>query len=308
MQPKTAVTDAKDFQIIRSLLEEPFASFTEMGQPLGLSGVSVKTRLERLQRQGAVRVWGIPAPQVFHRHARFFVYGRVRANEHALALARKSETVVRAAEGHERSFEIVTYETQKDAPPPPEIVHRLGNPNFAATFHISDPRALDRDLSPLDWRILLPMVRDPRASVQDLAHTTGLSRKTVRLHRDALVRKKLLFVLPFLAGAKSPGFVMYRLFLWMPSTSIPDRKRALAALPGTTFNAWTERPAGLWLTGAGPTMGHVLEARDRAEAIPGVTRAEFDVFHRNEIFPERLEGWIRGEIGRWEAARRVPSR
>ena len=305
MQPKTAVTDAKDFQLIRSLLREPFASFTRVGEHIGLSGVSVKARLERLQRIGAVRIWGIPPPQVFHRHARFFVYGRVRAREHALALARKSDTVVRAAVGHERSFEIVTYETQPDAPPPPEIVRRMGDPNFAATFHIGDPRELDRDLSPLDWRILLPLVRDPRTAVQDLANATGLSRKTVRLHRDALVRKQLLFVLPFLAGASSPGLFMYRLFLWMPSTSIADRNRVLAALPDTTFNAWTERPAGLWLTGAAPAMATVLQYRDRAEAIPGITRAEYDVFMRNEIFPEKFEGWIRAEQDRWARRHRA---
>ncbi len=304
MLPQSAVTDAKDFQIIRSILGNPFASYTKIGAPLGLSGVTVKARLGRLERDGVARLWGIPPPQVFHRHARFFVYGRVRARDHALALARTSPTVVRAAEGHERSFEIVTYEATEDAAPPPEIVHRLGNPNFAATFHISDPRAMDRDLSPLDWRVLLPLIRNPRIAVQDLATATGLSRKTVRLHRDALVRKRLLHVLPLLAGAKSPGFVMYRLFLWMPSTSIADRERVLAALPDATFNAWTERPAGLWLTGAAPRMSDVLHYRDRAEHLPGITRSEVDVFLRNEIFPEKLEGWIRGELARWDRRRR----
>ncbi len=304
MHPKTAVTDAKDFDIIRFLLQSPFASYTRIGAPLGLSGVTVKARLDRLQRDGVARLWGIPPPQIFHRHARFFVYGRVRARDHALTLAKKSPTVVRAAEGHERSFEIVTYEAREDAGPPPEIVERLGDPNFAATFHISDPRPVDRDLSPLDWRVLLPLIRNPRIPVQDLAGATGLSRKTVRLHRDALVRKRLLTVLPVLAGAKSPGFVMYRLFLWMPSTSIADRNRALAALPNTTFTAWTEKPAGLWLVGAAPRMSDVLQDRDRADRLPGITRSEVDVFLRNEVFPEKVEGWIRDQLARWAQRRR----
>ncbi len=304
MLPKTAVTDAKDFQIIRSILRNPFASYTKIGTPLGLSGVTAKARLDRLERDGVARVWGIPSPQVFHRHARFFVYGRVRARDHALALARTSPTVVRAAEGHERSFEIVTFEETEDAAPPPDIVRRLGDPSFAATFHIGDPRAVDRDLSPLDWRVLLPLIRNPRIAVQDLASAAGLSRKTVRLHRDALVRKRLLHVLPLLAGAKSPGFVMYRLFLWMPSASVTDREKVLAALPDATLTAWTERPAGLWLTGAAPRMSDVLQYRDQAERLPGITRAEFDVFLRNEIFPEKFEGWIRSELARWDRRRR----
>lgn len=308
MHLQTPVADAKDFQIVRSILRAPFASFVEIGAPLGLSGVTVKARLERLQRSGAVRIWGIPPPQVFRRHARFFVYARVRGRDRALSLARRADTVVRVAEGHERSFELVTYEAAEDATPPPEIRHRLGEPDFAATMHIGDPKESDRVLSPLDWRILLPLVRTPRASVQDLVDATGLSRKTVRLHRDALVRKRLLFVLPLLAGAKAPGFVIYRLFLWTPSTSAADRERTLAALPGSIFNAWTEKPAGLWLTGTAPTMEHVLRYRDQAEALPGVTRAEFDVFVRNEIFPERLEGWIRAELARWETARRTPKK
>ncbi len=304
MHPKTAVTDAKDFEIILSLFRSPFASYTDIGVPLGLSGVTVKARLDRLQRDGVARLWGIPPPQVFHRHARFFVYGRVRARDRALALAWKSPTVVRAAEGHERSFEIVTYEATEDAGPPPEILRRLGDPNFAATFHISDPRPIDRDLSPLDWRVLLPLIRTPRMPVQDLASATGLSRKTVRLHRDALVRKRLLSVMPLVTGAKSPGFVMYRLFLWMPSTSIADRERVLAALPNTTFTAWTENPAGLWLIGAAPRMSDALQDRDRADRLPGITRSEVDVFLRNEIFPEKLEGWIREQLARWDQRRR----
>ncbi len=298
------MTDAKDFQIIRSIIQSPFASYTEIGAPLGLSGVSVKARMDRLERDGVARLWGIPSPQVFHRHARFFVYGRVDARDHAFALARKSPTVVRAAEGHERSFEILTYEETENAGPPLEIAQRLGKPNFAATFHISDPKALDRDLSPLDWRVLLPLIRDPRMAIQDLASASGLSRKTVRLHRDALVRKRLLYVLPLLVGAKSPGFVMYRLFLWMPSTSIADRERVLAALPNTTFNAWTENPAGLWLTGAASRMSDVLHDRDRADRLPGITRSEVDVFLRNEAFPEKLEDWIREALARWDRRRR----
>ncbi len=301
---QSAVTDAKDFQILLSIIRSPFASYAEIGASLGLSGVTVKARLDRLQRDGVTRLWGVPPPQVFHRHARFFVYGRVRARDHALALARKSPTVVRAAEGHERSFEIVTYEETKDAGPPPEILRRLGDPNFAATFHIGDPRPVDQDLSPLDWRVLLPLIRNPRIPAQDLASATRLSRKTVRLHRDALVRKKLLYVLPLLTGAKSPGFVLYRLFLWMPSTSIADRERALAALPNTTFIAWTEKPAGLWLVGAAPRMSDVLQDRDRADRLPGITRSEVDVFVRNEVFPEKVEGWIREQLARWDQRRR----
>ncbi|HYM41067.1 MAG TPA: winged helix-turn-helix transcriptional regulator [Thermoplasmata archaeon] len=298
------MVDAKDFQIIRSILREPFASFTAIGGPLGLSGVTVKARLERLRRDGAVQVWGVPDPAVFRRHARFFVYGRISRRRLAFALARKSETVVRAAEGHERSFELVTYADTEDAGPPPEFVRRFGDPHFAATMHLSDPKESDCVLSPLDWRVLLPLVRNPRTPVQELASATGLSRKTVRLHREALVRKKLLNVLPFLAGAQAPGFVLYRLFLWMPSTSVGDRQRILGALPGTIFNAWTEEPAGLWLAGAAPTMAHLLRLRDQAERLPGILRVEYDVFLRNEPFPERLEGWIRAELERWETGRR----
>jgi hypothetical protein len=142
--------------------------------------------------------------------------------------------------------------------------------------------------------------------VKDLASGTGLSRKTVRRHRDDLVRKKLLSVLPVLTGARTPGLVLHRMFLWMPSTSIADRERVLSALPGAIFSAWTQDPAGLWLAGAAPTMAHVLESRDRAERLTGVTRAEFDVFVRNEIFPERIDGWIRAELKRWEDGRRRP--
>lgn len=299
------MADAKDFQILRFLMREPFAPFSRIGGPLGLSGVTVKARLDRLVREGTVRIWGTPSPEVFRRHARFFVYGRVRAGrQRAFELAQKSETVVRAAEGHERSFELVAYADTVDAPPPPEIVRQLGEPNFAATMHLSDPKPSDCVLSPLDWRILLPLVRNPRAPIRDLARATGLSRKTVRRHRDDLVRKELLRVFPLLQGAKAPGFVLYRLFLWMPSTSIADRERVLTALPGSFVTAWTERPAGLWLAGSAPTMGHVLESRERAERIAGVTRAEFDVFVRNEAYPERLEGWIRTELRRWEDGRR----
>ena len=299
------MTDAKDFKILRHLFQEPFASYQRIGEPIGLSGVSVKARMVRLERDGVIQgMWGLPAPETFGRHGRLFVYAKVARPDRAMALARKTDPIARAAVGHERSFEVTTYARTPDEGAPPELVKRLGEPDFSGTMRITVPQERSFPLSPLDWRILLPLVRQPRSSVQKIAEITGLSRKTVRRHRDDLFRRGVFRALPLLAGARSPGLVIYRLFIRSPSITFADRQRILGTLPDTYLAAWTEGPPGLWLAGGAPTMAAALHDRDRAERLLGVTHAEFDVFVRNEYFPERIEGWIREELAKWDARRR----
>src|SRR5207249_3222482 len=142
------VVDEKDFQILARLARDPFASNEGIGGSLGLSGNSIKRRIESLVAEGVVPgTWLFPIPQIFRRHSRIFVYRDMAKPEAAIDVALRADPIVWAGFDVDRSFHAHAYATTPDAAPPPELVKALGEPSFAVSPPFSGATATEAAVS-----------------------------------------------------------------------------------------------------------------------------------------------------------------
>ena len=140
----------------------------------------------------------------------------------------------------------------------------------------------------------------PRAPIADLARATGLTPRTVRRHRDALVRRGLVEIVPMLDTSREPGLIVYNGYVMVKRREDLRLVRA----PGLA-RVWTHYdPPAAAILGQVDTYAEARAVEQRLRAIPGVTRVVFTLPQGGAIATERLRGWIRAERERWNAGRR----
>jgi len=302
------VVDEKDFQILSHLARDPFISNERLGRDLGLSGHSVKRRIENLVKEGVLpSTWLLPIPQVFQRHSRIFVYKDVARPVEAIQAALQTDPVVWAGVDLDRSFHVHAYAESPDAAAPEALVKLLGEPAFAVSPPFSHATPVEATLSSLDLRVLLGLIREPRASLQEIATFTGLSPKTVRRHRDAMFANGMFLLFPVIHVAQSRELVLYNAFVHGPS--IPSNAQSiLSALPRCRLVTTRTNPPGVWLICWAESMAEVSEVEGRLRSVPGVERAGVVMRLRVDFAVDRVEGWIRDDLAKWEKARGTKGR
>lgn len=299
------MADETDFHILARVWHDPFASYEAIGHELGLSGNTAKKRLERLEADGVISgIWALPAPQLFHRHARIFAFREPRRPAQALEAALRTDPVAWALERTDHRVSVLAYLESPTDGAPEKLVRLLGSPIFTVSPAVFQRPGDLRVLSPLDLRVLRVLVRQPRASLQELATLSGLSPKTVRRRRDEMFRDEVFSILTPLQGARSHGLVVYNLLVQTPEVTLAQRGAILAALPRCVLLSETENPKGLYLLGRAPSLAQALQDEERARGAPGVTHVQLNLFLRHEFAAERIEGWIQEQIQMWDRARR----
>jgi len=298
------VVDEKDFQILARLARDPFASNERIGGSLGLSGNSVKRRIESLIAEGVVpSTWLFPIPQIFNRHSRIFVYKDMAKPEAAIDVALQTDPVVWAGFDVDRSFHAHTYATTPDAAPPPELVKALGEPSFAVSPPFSEATAAEAAVSSIDLRILAVLMRQPRAPLKEIADATGLSAKTVRRHREAMFANGSFMLFPVIHAAQARGLVLYNAYA--QGAAVPsDVQRILSALPRCRLITTRTNPPGVWLIGWANSMAEVADVDAHVRGLPGVERSGIIMRQRVDFAVERVEGWIQEDLARWGRAKR----
>lgn len=298
------MADETDFQMLVRLWREPFASYEAIGHGLGVSGNTAKNRIERLRADGLIGgIWVLPSPSVFRRTSRIFAFRPPPRAEPAIESVLRIDPVVWALERLDHVVSVNAYLDPGTLAPPKELVDLLGPPVFAISPRIFDSEETPTVLSPLDLRVLRALVRQPRASLQDLAKLCRLTPKTVRAHRDAMFRDGTFTMLTPLQGARSPGLVVYNLFVGTGEVTPAVRQRVLSALPRCVLLAETENPAGLYLAGRAPSLAEALADETKAGELPGVERVQLNLFLRHRFAAERIEGWIDEQLAMWERAK-----
>lgn len=299
------MADETDFQILVRLWRDPFASYEAIGHELGLSGNTAKNRLERLRSDGLISgMWAFPSPDLFHRTSRIFAFRPPERTQEALQAALRIDPVVWALERTDHFVSVNAYLDGASEDPPKELLELLGPPVFAISPRIFDTAEDARTLSPLDLRVLRALLRQPRASLQDLAKACRLTPKTVRSHRDAMFRDGAFSLLTPLQGAQSHGLVVYNLFVGTKEITNSVRGTVLSALPRCVLLAETQNPTGLYLAGRATSLADCFADEAKAGQVPGVLRVQLNLFLRHEFAAARFEGWIDEQLAIWERARR----
>jgi len=298
------VVDEKDFQILARLARDPFASNEGIGGSLGLSGNSIKRRIESLVAEGVVPgTWLFPIPQIFRRHSRIFVYRDMAKPEAAIDVALRADPIVWAGFDVDRSFHAHAYATTPDAAPPPELVKALGEPSFAVSPPFSDATAAEAAVSSIDLRILAVLMRQPRAPLKEIAATTGLSAKTVRRHREAMFANGSFMLFPVIHAAQARGLVLYNAYA--QGAAVPSKVQPiLSALPRCRLITTRTNPPGVWLIGWANSMAEVADVDAHLRGLPGVERSGIIMRQRVDFAVERVEGWIQEDLARWGRAQR----
>jgi DNA-binding Lrp family transcriptional regulator len=293
------VVDEKDFQILAHLARDPFTSNEKIGLALGLSGNSIKRRIEALVAEGVIpSTWLLPVPQIFRRHSRIFVYKDLPKLDEAIDLALKTDPVVWAGFDVDRSFHVHAYALTPDAAASGDLVKVLGEPAFSVSPPFSQADPNEAVLSSLDLRILLALIRQPRASLKELAAVTGLSPKTVRRHRDAMFSNGLFILFPVIHVARARGLVLYNAYA--QGAKVPSNAQGiLSALPRCRLITTRTNPPGVWMICWADSMAEVADAEAHLRGLPGVERAGIIMRQRVDFAIDRVEGWIREELAKW---------
>jgi len=158
------MVDERDFQLLAHLLKEPLASNEELGRRVRLSGTAVKTRLEGLTEEGVFGgLYGIPAPEVFQRRRHVYVFRGERVNATAPHKAIQIDPVVSVHLRQDGNLPAIVYEPPGEATDPPEeLVRTFGEPAFSVLPRPFQAPLKGAVLSPIDWRVMRPLIREPR--------------------------------------------------------------------------------------------------------------------------------------------------
>lgn len=266
--------DAKDLAIVHALLGDPLGSVAAVARAAGLGDTATRQRIRRLRDQGILgAVSVLPSGHVLGREYLVCLYPDGGDWRDALRVP----SVVGSSVNHE-GVVAPTCLVDPGAGPPDDVVARYGAP--ARTFVQGDP-PLDPPgghLSALQWRVLTAFVAAPQATVRDLAKTTGLTARTVRRHRDALVRGghvRLELELRCLRG----DHVLFHLYVQgpgtHPATALRDRMRPHVS--GAWVTHQLQEPRGVLLFCAAPSLADAAGAPRAAMALDGVDHAELVV-------------------------------
>src|SRR3989440_8143971 len=169
------MVDERDFQILAYLLKEPLASNEELGRRVRLSGTAVKSRWERLEEEGVLGgLYGIRAREVFQRQRHVYVFRGERVNATAPNKAIQIEPVVSVHLRQDGNLPAILYEPPGDAADPPEeLVRTFGAPSFSVLPRPFQAPPKGAVLSPIDWRVMPPLIPQPPLALQTPTEPTG---------------------------------------------------------------------------------------------------------------------------------------
>lgn len=156
--------------------------------------------------------------------------------------------------------------------------------------------------------MLRALLDEPRASLAGLAEATGLTSRTVRGRRRALIDQGDVEVAPVL-GPSDHG----RLFFHLAVIGYEGSPRSLAArFPDAVPTERTRVPGGgpgtndviLFCQAASLADQHRIV--QQAQALPGVQDAIAYLMVEYRVHTDRLTRWIDEALEAWSAARRDP--
>ncbi|MEM3192974.1 MAG: AsnC family transcriptional regulator [Candidatus Parvarchaeota archaeon] len=186
--------DYRDFIILTEIMMEPFETYEKIGAKVGMSGVSIRNRILRMEDTGFLQgIYLIPSPIVFKKTVSTFVFPKVRDTALRLPKIVSVEDVVFAWIDHENDIVVtVYYKSEEDRMRSLDRLSDVLGRTPTAIFTPSSllpPALSDSGLSSIDLKLLEHLVSDPRISISELSRKTNLTVKTIVNHRNSQMTK-----------------------------------------------------------------------------------------------------------------------
>lgn len=305
--------DERDFRLLAHWFERPFASLEELGRVLGLSGAAVKARVGALQSEGVLQqFWTVPAASLFGLWPRVYLFEVEMNPAAAIDVALRDDSVVWAKAYENLAFErrlpgtlaVLCY-LSNPGKVPDRLREAFGAPSFVRTpgwpTATAGPNPI---ISPLDWRILRAMVKNPRAPPATLGESAGLTEKTARRRRTRLMMQGFVGVQPLVNGGHARGIACFHLVIYTEhGASVPDLSRWVR---GVVIESIPE-PSGSVIVCWAPSVAEVVALEPRLLSLPEVRIALLSSPILGELATRRLLKWIDSQLSAWDRNGRSPA-
>lgn len=294
--------DERDFQILVELMRDPTASYESMGRVVSLSGTAVHNRLDRMFEAGPlVGLAGMPHAVVFDRKADV-LWARPSGDVRGLLDRLLSvDPVVWVSHLHSGEVAVMVYCARDQEPPVGKLESVLSVPfESSGGYGGSSGDSSDALLSRLDWRVMAPLVRDPRMSVTDLATESGLTRNTARKRRDRLFEHRLLALFPLLQTARAPGLMLYNVIVDVEHGEQLNAVQQILPHAYLIVRHDLDGAQGATFLGHCDTIAAISLAVEDVKRLPGVKRVKLVVDLERLFAFERVEGWVKEKAGSGE--------
>ncbi len=199
--------DSKDFQILVALHEDARQNYRSLGRRVALTAPAVRERLNRLEREGILRGYGLWIdPSVFDRDEVLVFFTRERTRQDVLEVLEAANVawVGWKLEGGV-TVSVWTREANRSID---ELSTLLREKPYGHAF--TERRSFS-PLSTLDWYIVDALIDDPTTPFKKILESTGLSPKTVRKRLESLLRSEVIAISPLLGAMEGSGELVYTL-------------------------------------------------------------------------------------------------
>lgn len=279
-----------DFAVLCAIQRAPLDGPAAWARAANQDVSTVRRRIKRLEDTGVLQGFSaIPPPAVFDRtYAPYTFQSDEPTNLDAVLAVQDVAWAVNVLDG--RTF-VVAYE--KETRRLVELEAILG-PAMDAFEHTGRPK--QATLGRIDFKILRELIIDPRATVSQLCERTGLSTKTARAHRAAMISRGEVKIDPIIRPPNTPGRLYYNLSIHGPKAPKVESPLAITL---ETF----ESPPATYLLATAKNLQEQMTFLRELELRPDVTEVNVMMTHAFSMAPARLVGWCNEKLEEWEKAR-----
>jgi len=280
--------DAKDFRLLVALDEDARQSFHALGRKVSLSAPAVRDRIRRLEERGIVQgYWVSIVPAVFGRRDLLVSFDGDWSRDEALkALGAPDVAWIAWKVDGGLTVEVWPHDVERAVATLRRFLGR--DPSWHG---VAEPDWRG-ELSSLAWRVLDVLIDNPRAPIDKLSSSTGLSPKTVRKHLGKLIRGQAIYVVPRLGFLRDSGEIVYHLVI-AGNASFPDMKRVLG---DAELIHETQDTPKKYLFCRADSLGDMTSKNYALERLPGVTSVQVSLNREMMFGTEFVHRLVRERI------------
>jgi DNA-binding Lrp family transcriptional regulator len=257
-----------------------------IARELGTSVNTVKERIGRMEADGVIAGYQV-VPNFRHMGLNAGAHKFITRDE------RSKDAAVKVACGLDGILEVhdfigpslcvdIAYSDAKDQGEKVRALAEASGDASPVRYYERDMPRVERALTPMDWRILQAMRWKAGRPLSDVADELGVALRTVRRHVDRMADEGSFFAIPLVDPGKAAGLFLFDLICDLGPLG---KREAIRMLLRTfddrhvyAFEPAPESTAGFDMMLFASTSAEVEAIRREAAAVPGVVRAEANLF------------------------------